>query len=41
MQSGTWKISRTQFVVTSTLAMDLKEGMAKILFAGRAPPMPG
>src|ERR1051326_1754244 len=35
---GAWKIARTKFVVTSTLAMDLSEGMAKALFAGRAPP---
>jgi hypothetical protein len=38
--NGAWKISRTQFVVTSTLAMDINDGLAKILFAGRAPPMP-
>ena len=41
VQNGAWKISRTRFVVSSTLAMDLKEATAKILFAGRAPPMPG
>ena len=35
---GAWKISRTRFVPTSTLAMDLGEGVAKILFAGRVPP---
>jgi hypothetical protein len=38
VQKGAWKISRTQFVVTSTLAMDIGEGLAKVLFAGRAPP---
>ena len=37
---GQWKISRTSFTVTSTLAIDINEGLAKILFAGRAPPMP-
>ena len=36
--NGAWKISRTRFVPTSTLAMDLGEGIAKILFAGRVPP---
>src|SRR5882672_4029894 len=35
---GAWKISKTRFVPTSTLAMDLTEGTAKALFAGRAPP---
>jgi hypothetical protein len=35
---GAWKISKTKFTVTSTLAMDLTEGTAKALFAGRAPP---
>lgn len=35
---GAWKISRTKFVPTSTLALDLTEGTAKALFAGRAPP---
>ncbi len=33
-----WKISRTRFVVTSALALDLSEGAARALFAGRAPP---
>jgi SnoaL-like domain len=36
--NGAWKISRTRFVATSTLAMDLGEGIAKILFAGGVPP---
>lgn len=40
-QGGSWKISKTRFVATSTLALDISEGLAKILFAGRAPPMPG
>jgi len=35
--NGEWKISRTRFVVTSTLVMNTEEGIAKILFAGRAP----
>jgi hypothetical protein len=35
---GAWKIVKTKFVPTSTLAMDLTEGTAKALFAGRAPP---
>lgn len=33
-----WKISRTKFVTTSTLALDYSEGLAKTLFAGRTPP---
>ena len=37
---GAWKIAKTKFTVTSTLAMDLTEGTAKALFAGRAPPGP-
>lgn len=37
--NGAWKISSTRFVATSTLAMDLSEGSAKTLFAGRAPPV--
>lgn len=37
---GAWKISRTRFVPTSTLALDVSEGTAKALFAGRAPPAP-
>jgi len=36
--NGAWKIAKTRFTVTSTLAMDLTEGTAKALFAGRAPP---
>lgn len=35
-----WKISRTRFVVSSTLAMDIGEGAARILFAGRNVPAP-
>ncbi|MFM0208652.1 nuclear transport factor 2 family protein [Paraburkholderia sediminicola] len=35
---GVWRISVTRCVVTSTLAMDLADGMAKILFAGRSAP---
>ena len=34
---GAWKITRTKFVATSTLAMDLSDGVAKGLFAGRPP----
>jgi hypothetical protein len=37
-QAGIWKIAATRFVVTSTLVLDLSEGNAKTLFAGRAPP---
>jgi hypothetical protein len=37
---GAWKIARTRFVPTSTLALDVGEGVAKALFAGRAPPAP-
>jgi hypothetical protein len=32
---GQWKISRTRFVPTSTLVMDLSEAHLKVLFAGR------
>lgn len=39
-QDGQWKISRTRFVATSTLVLDINEGLAKAVFAGRAPPMP-
>lgn len=35
--NGAWKIIRTKFVATSTLAMDLSEGLAKTQFAGRPP----
>ena len=35
---GGWKISKTKFVPTSTLALDVGEGVAKALFAGRTPP---
>jgi hypothetical protein len=38
--NGAWKISVTRFVPTSTLALDVGEGVAKALFAGRAPPPP-
>jgi hypothetical protein len=34
---GSWKISATKFVATSTLALDLSEATAKALFAGRPP----
>lgn len=41
-QNGAWKIRRTRFVATSTLALDYNEGTVKTLFAGaQAPPMPG
>ena len=39
--NGAWKISRTKFTPTSTLAMDLAEVTPKTLFAGRTPPAPG
>ena len=32
---GDWKISKTVYRVTSTQLMDLAEGMAKVIFAGR------
>ena len=35
-----WKISSTRFVATSTLALDLAGGAAKVLFAGAQPPAP-
>lgn len=38
--AGHWKIVRTRFVATSTLAMDYNEAVAKTLFAGRSPPSP-
>jgi hypothetical protein len=38
-QNGAWKISRTKFTPTSTLAMDLSEVTPKTLFAGRSPPV--
>lgn len=38
VQDGAWKISRTRFVATSTLALNVGEGIAKILFAGRSVP---
>lgn len=34
---GQWKISRTRFVATSTLVLDINEALAKIVFAGRVP----
>lgn len=34
-QDGAWKISRTRFVATSNLTMDLNEAEVKVLFAGR------
>lgn len=36
-QGEAWKISRTRFVATSTLALDLTGGNLKSVFAGRAP----
>ncbi len=33
-----WKISKTRFVATSTLVLDVNSDAAKALFAGRAPP---
>jgi hypothetical protein len=35
---GAWKIAKTRFVATSTLALDISQGPAKTLFAGRPPP---
>lgn len=35
-----WKITRTRFVATSTLVLDISSDAAKALFAGRAPPLP-
>ena len=32
---GGWKISKTRFVATSSLASDIGEGVAKVMFAGR------
>ncbi len=37
-EGGSWKISRTRFVATSTLAMDYTDNVAKALFAGRSVP---
>ena len=36
--AGGWKMVKTRFVPTSTLALDLTAGNLKTLFAGRAPP---
>jgi hypothetical protein len=35
---GQWKISATAYRVTSTQLMDLSEGMAKVIFAGKEAP---
>lgn len=35
--NGEWKISKTRFNATSTLALDISSGAAKVLFAGRPP----
>jgi hypothetical protein len=35
---GAWKISRTRFVATSTLVLGTADAMARVVFAGRAPP---
>lgn len=35
---GAWKIVRTRFVATSTLALDLDGSQVQVLFAGRTPP---
>ncbi|HUS23845.1 MAG TPA: nuclear transport factor 2 family protein [Candidatus Binatia bacterium] len=37
-RAGAWKIVRTKFVPTSTLALDIGAGNVKALFAGSAPP---
>jgi len=36
---GEWKISKTIYRVTSTQLMDLSEGMAKLIFAGKEAPV--
>ena len=36
--SGVWKISRTRFVATSTLVMDIGSDLPKVAFAGRPSP---
>jgi hypothetical protein len=36
--SGFWKISGTRFVRTSVLSMDIGEGIARVLLAGRSLP---
>lgn len=38
--SAGWKILKTKFNVTSTLVLDIADGMAKVLVAARTPPMP-
>lgn len=35
---GQWKITKTHFVATSTLVLDISSQAATALFAGRAPP---
>ncbi len=37
--NGQWKITATAFIVTSTQVMDVGDGLAKILFAGRTAPI--
>lgn len=37
-QDGEWKMTRTKFVATSTLALDTSTGVMKALFAGGTPP---
>lgn len=39
-EGGVWRIARTRFVVDSTLVLDLADGAAKAVFAGRALPTP-
>lgn len=35
-----WKMVKTKFNVTSTLVLDIADGLAKVLVAARTPPMP-
>ena len=36
---GQWRIARSQYEVTSTQVFDLSEGLARVIFAGRAAPV--
>jgi SnoaL-like domain len=36
---GQWRITRSRYEVTSTQVFDLSEGLARVIFAGRAAPV--
>lgn len=39
LTEGQWQIMRSYYTVTSTQIFDLTEGLAKVIFAGRAAPL--